>query len=214
MGSSLILIQQGDPLIVEQAVTFIGIGSAGDRGACRRLVFPQITTPAIPPLVYSAFGLCANPDRTYNLDNDVLQHPITSVDLTLGSTRVTRFETGIDDVIVTEVWEGSQNRMAATTALFRQFYDYLMNAALLGPDDFITWEPRDRNSNVYQVELLSLTVGSGTGERRFDVQDFLEPGGIFQGGTIENAMDAANTLQTGFVDREMELRMRVVAKVS
>lgn len=214
MGESLILIQQGDPVIVEQAVTFIGIGSSGDRSACRRLVFPSVTTPAIPPLVYSHFGICANPDRTFNLDNDVLTHPIVSVDRTLSSTRVTRFETTETDVIVTELWEGGPSRAATTTALFRQFYDYLRNSALLGPTDFITWEPRDRNAFIYQVELLSLTVGSGSEDQRFDLQDFLDPGGLFQGGDSENALDAANVLQTGWIDREMELRMRIVAKVA
>lgn len=213
MGETLILIQQGDPVVVEESVTFIGIGSAGDRDACRRLVFPAVTTPELPPLVYSMFGLCGNPTRTLNLDNDVLRHPYVSRTLTLGGTRVTRFEQGEGDVIVTEIWEGGQARASLTTALFRQFYDYLANSSLLGPTDFITWEPRDRNANVYQVELLSLTVGSGDADSHFDVQDFRDPGGLDDGGSIANALDDANVLPTGYVDREMELRMRIVGKV-
>lgn len=214
MGEVLVLIQQGDPIVVEEQVEFIGIGSAGDPAACRRLVFPAVTTPQIAPIVYSMFGICGNPTRTLNLDNDVLRHPYAAATLTLGSTRVTRFEQNEGDVIVTEIWEGGQSRASVTTALFRQFYDYLTNSALLGPTDFITWEPRDRNDFVYQVELLSLSVGAGDGESRFDVQDFRDPGGLDDGGSIANGLDGANVLPTGYVDREMELRMRIVGKVA
>jgi len=212
-GESLITIQQGDPVVVESEVTFLGIGSAGDRDACRRMTFPDSASALLPDLVYSTFGLCSNPDRTFNLDNDVLSHPITDAVLTLGGTRVVRFETELSDQIVVEVWTGSDRKASAVTALFRQFYDYLINSSILASDEFITWEPRYRNAFTYQIELLSLTVGGGQGERRFDVQDFRDVGGLSAGGTIENALDGANVLPTGYIDREMELRFRIVGKV-
>ncbi len=212
MGEVLIAIQGAIPVVAEDEVTFLGIGSAGDPGACRRLVFPASVTTLLPPIVYSIAGICKNPDRTLNLDNAVLPHPITQAVLTLGSTRVTRFETQTEDVIVTEIWEGSQAEFSMTTALFREFYEYLINAKLIpstGPD-FIQWEPRDRNDKVYNVEILTLTVGGGGGDReRFDVVDFRDVGGD----EIQNALDPISPVPTGMVDREVELRMRIISEV-
>lgn len=215
MGVTLIAIQQGDPVIAEEAVTFIGIGSAGDRGACRRLVYPAAVTPLLVPIVYSVAGLCRNPDRTFNLDNVVLPHPTARVVKTLGSTRVIVFDEADEDVIVTEVWLGSDTQAAMTTALFRMFYEYLINAPPYDPaqTDFITWEPRDRTDKVYNVELVSLSVGGGEGATRFDVVDFMEDGGINNGGDYENAMDSLNLLPTGIIDREVQLRMRIISEV-
>lgn len=215
MGEVLIAIQDAIAVVAEDEVTFLGIGSEGDAGACRRLVFPASVTPLLPPIVYSIVGICKNPDRTLNLDNAVLPHPITEAVRTLGSTRVVRFEEQDEDVIVTEIWEGSQRLLSMTTALFRQFYEYLINAKLIpsiGPD-FIRWEPRDRTDRIYNVELLSLSVGGGSDEKRFDVVDLKDAGGLAGGGTIENALDGLNPVLTGVVDREVELRMRIISEV-
>lgn len=211
MGEVLIIIQAGVPVVAEDEVTFFPIGSAGDPGACRRLVFPATVSPLLVPIIYAIAGSCKNPDRTFNLDNAVLPHPITTAQRTLGSTRVIRFEEQIEDVIVTEVWAGSQTLMSMITALFRQFYEYLINADLIpseGPD-FIHWEPRDRTDKIYNVELLSLSVGGGEGERRFDVVDFREPGGD----EIETALAGLSPVPSGGVDREVTLRMRIISEV-
>ena len=213
MGEVLIIYQQGAATVAEQELTFLGIGSAGDPTACRRLVFPSTVTPLLAPIVYSVGGLCKNPDRTFNLDNAVLPHPRTQAVETLGTTRVIRFERGIEDTIVTEVWLGSDNRAAMSTALFRMFYEYLINAPPFQPSqttgDFIQWEPRDRTDKVYNVELLSLSAGGGEGEAQFDVLDFRDAGGAI----IQNALDSLNLLPTGIVDREVRLRMRVISEV-
>lgn len=215
MGETLIIINAGPPVLDEEEVTFLGIGSEGDPTACRRLVFPANVSTLLAPIVYSVAGLCANPDRTFNLDNDVLPHPITSAVRTIGSTRVVRFEERQEDVIVTEVWEASNTRFRMTTALFRMFYEYLDNADLIpsGGPDFITWEPRDRTERVYNIEMLSLSVGGGEGEQRFDVVDFRDAGGLNNGGDIANALDNLNLTPTGIVDRNVELRMRIVSEV-
>lgn len=212
MGEVLIIIQQGVPAVAEDEVEFLGIGSEGDVSAFRRLVFPANVSPLLPPIVYSIAGVAANPDRTFNLDNAVLPHPLTEAVRTLGSTRVVRFEEETEDVIVTEVWTGSDGRAAMTTALFRQFYEYLINAKLIpstGVLGFIEWEPRDRNDRTYTVELLSLSVGGGAGEARFDVLDLREAGG----NEIQTTLDTINPVPTGLVDREVRLRMRILAEV-
>ena len=217
MGETLIIIQQGEPVVAEDAVTFLGIGSTGDPDACRIMTFPSTVTPLLAPIPYVVAGICQNPDRTFNLDNDVLPHPRTAAVVTLGTTKVLRTEEDTDDVIVTEVWQGGDALAAMPTALFRQFYEYLINAPQfqVGGTDFITWEPRDRNSFVYNIELLSLSVGGGTGETRFDVKDFREPGGIAGGASIANALDslAPAPTTTGLVDREVRLRFRIVERL-
>ncbi len=190
MGETLIIIQQGTPVVVEDALTFLGTGSQGDPAACRRLVWPASVSPLLPPLTYTvgSAGQCFNPSRTFNLDNKVLPHPRTSVVETLSTTKVVRFERGDDDVVVTETWDGGM-----TTALFRLFYDYLINASLLsavGPS--IQWEPRDRSTRTYDVALLSLTVGAGEGETRFDVADIRADQGVV--GTFDNALTSLSPL--------------------
>ena len=101
------------------------------------------------------------------------------------------------------------------TALFRQFYDYLQNSAILdgAAGELITWEPRDRNANAYLVELLELRVGTGQAAKLWDIQDRRDPGGQAAGADFDNALDAANTLPTGYIDRPVELVFRVVGKV-
>lgn len=210
MGETLIIIQQGVPVVVEDALTFLGTGSEGDPAACRRLVWPASVSPLLPPLTYTIglTGQCFNPMRTLNLDNKVLPHPRTAVVETLNTTRVIRYERGDDDVVVTETWNGGM-----TTALFRLFYDYLINASLLsatGP--FIQWEPRDRSTRTYDVTLLSLTVGAGEGEARFDVADIRGDSG--QVGTFDNALSNLSPLPTGLIDVEVELRMKIIGEVS
>lgn len=211
MGTTIIVIQQGAAVVAEEEVTFLGIGSAGDPEACRRLVFPANVSPLLAPIVYAIGASCANPDRTINLDNAVLPHPITDPVKTLGTTKVIRFENLDEDVIVTEVWEADETNQRLTTALFRMFYEYLINAKLVdstGPD-FITWEPRDRTTKIYNVELLSLDVGGGGPEERFDVVDLRDPGGD----EIQTGTDPLNLTPTGVVDREMRLRMRIISEV-
>ena len=218
MGETLITIQQGEPVVVEPAITFIGTGSEGDPKACRRLVFPSTVSPLLAPIVYeiTTLGLCMNPDRTLNFDKEPMFHPITRSVLTLGSRRDVRFETQAEDVIVVEIWDGDDNRSPMPTSLFRLFYEYLINSPdfTTGQTDFIQWEPRDRTDRVYNVNMLSLTVGGGEeGEQPFDVKDLRTPGGVNDGGTIQNALDALSTQPTGLIDREIRLRMRIISEV-
>ena len=221
MGETLITIQQGDPVVVEDEITFIGAGSEGDPTACRRLVFPDTVSPLLAPVVYQITNseVCLNPDRTLNFDKEPLFHPITTSVRTIGSTRDIRFEEQTEDVIVTEIWEANQIPMP--TSFFRFLYEYLINSPpfTTGQTDFVQWEPRDRTDRIWNVNMLSLSVGAagggegGSGEQRFDVIDFREPGGVSGGGNIQNSMDSLNVLPTGVIDREVRLRMRIISEV-
>ncbi len=215
MAETLIIIQQGVPVVAEEEVTFLGIGSAGDPDSCRLMTHPNnfVSSVAFAPISYTVGAYCFNPTRTLNLDNLVLPHPITSAPLTIGGRRVVRFESDEGDVIVTEIWEGSSSKASMPTALFRQFKEYLDNPPpidVVSPQHII-WEPRDRSEETYEIELLELSVGSGKdNDTRFDVVDLRGPGGIFRGGTIENATDGLNTVATGLIDRQVTLRFRIV----
>lgn len=214
MGQTLIAIQQGDPVVAESAVTFLGAGSAGDPTACRRLVFPASVSPLLAPIVYAVGSpsACLNPTTTLGLDNVALTHPITSTVRTIGTTKTVRFESVLADVVVTEVWEPTRGA-AMPTSLFRLLYEYLVNATLIdataGP--FIQWEPRDRTTRIYNVELLSLSVGGGEGESRFNIRDIREAGG--QPLTLDGALSGLNPTPTGLIDEEVELRMKVISEV-
>ncbi len=218
MANSLIIYQQGVPIVIEAFPVFIGTGSEGTPGACRRLVFPPALSPLLAPIIYqtSAAGSCLNPTRTFNFDKSPLFHPITRTQLTIGSTRDLRFTTAIEDVIVTELWDGSDQESSMPTSFFRLLYEYLINSPPFvdGQTNFIVWEPRDRSTTIYNVSLLSLTVGGAQDETRFDIVDLRDPGGLTDGGNIENAVDSLNTLPTGLIDREVRLRMRIISEAS
>ena len=211
MGLSQIVIQQGVPVVLDTALTFLGTGSAGDPLACRRLVWPTDVSPLLAAITYTVgpTGQCLNPTRTFNLDNKVLPHPRTTAVETLGATKVVRFERNDVDVIVTERWLGGM-----PTSLFRLFYEYLDNAALVstttGP--FIQWEPRDRTDRIYNVTLLSLTVGAGgEDENRFDVADIRADSGRV--GDFDNALTNLSPTPTGLIDVDIELRMKIISEV-
>jgi len=212
MGDSFIVIQQGVPVVAEDAIFFLGAGSTGDPAACRRLVFPSNISPLLAPIVYQMtdLGICLNPTRTLNLDNVVLPHPRTTVVRTIGGTRVIRTDDAVGDVVITEIWE-SQGGSSMPTFFFRLFYEYLINAPPFDPTqiDFITWEPRDRSDRIYSVDLLSLSVG-GEGESRFDLSDILGRGGD----EIANGTDFLNVISSGLVDRDVSLRFRIIADVT
>ncbi len=220
MSETLIIIQLGVAAVAEEEVTFLGIGSAGERTACRLMTHPNnfVSSVALAPITYTVGVYCFNPNRTLNLDNEILNHPITSAPLTIGGRKVVRFETSQTDVIVTEIWEGNNQKASMPTALFRQFKEYIDNPPVVNVSapEFIIWEPRNRNERAYEIELLDLSVGgggAGGNDTRFDVLDLRGPGGLSEGGTFENATDGLNILPTGLIDRQVTLRFRIVGIV-
>lgn len=214
MGSSLIVIQQGEPVVAEQQLVFIGTGSAGDPAAPRRLVWPSSVSPLLAPVVYSlgASGVVFNPSRTLNFDTDGLPHPRTAAVETLGTTRVVRFERSLADVVVTEIWE-AKGGASMTSALFRLLYEYLRNAALIpaeGPQ--IRWEPRDRSTRIYEVVLLSLSAGGSDDATRFDIAD-LRADPLTASKVYDDALAQLSPLPTGLVLTDVQLQFKLHAEV-
>lgn len=210
MGEEYIVIQAGVPTVLEDDIVFLGVGSAGTRRACRRLVFPAAVSPLLAPITYATAGRCMNPTRTINLDNEALLNPSAQAIKTLGSTRVVRFDEALEDVVVQEVWSPTGGA-SMPTFLFRLLYEYWLNAPAytIAGTDFIQWEPRDRTTKVYNVELVGLVVGGRDG---YDVADLKADGGRWDGGDYDTGLDKLNATLTGLVDTEVRLTMRIVSE--
>lgn len=211
-------IQAGSPSILSETLTLLGTGSVGDRYAKRRLVHPN---SAIAPLVYYT-----NPDRTVNFDKVPLHTPRSGTVTTLGTTAVNRFASFESDVVITEIWQAQDgNRIVLPTSFFRSMYEYLINPPpfVAADPEYVQWEPRDRsddglgNTRVYNVEIISLTVGGGgQANQRFDVSDFMARGGINDSrftGTTYGPLDDLQPTFSGLLDRSMVLRFKIVNEV-
>jgi len=212
-------INQGPPAVLAAGVTLLGAGSEGDPYAFRRLVHPD---PTIAPLTYFA-----NPDRTTNFDKVPLLAPRTRVVKTLDTSTVNRFEAVESDVVISEIWTALDGqRIVIPTSFFRLLYEYLINPPTFVPTSpvYIQWEPRDRsddgtgNTRVYNIEILSLTVGGGgRGEQNYDVSDFRPRGGVNDTkftGTTYGPLDDLQPTFSGLVDRTAVLRFKIVSEVT
>lgn len=166
--------------------------STGTPGALRRITHPDAASPTI---TYQR-----NPDRTTNFLSQPLYANSGSARRTLGTTLPFVDESAIDDVIVTEVWEGSDRRAAMTTSFFKLLYEVWSNIPATG--EFVIWDPRDLiDTGVqYNVTLLDIRVGGRSG--RLDAKDF--------GSTIWQNLDVVTT---GTIDRTVEMDFLIRSEV-
>lgn len=201
----------GSTVTASTSQTILDAGASGDPTAKRRLVHPDSAT--FPPLVYAS-----NPDRTTNyLRGQVIASPITGTTRTLDDTKLTRYERELRDVIVTEVWTAQGGRKASMTgAQLVQLVTLFLNPPEFNPvsQTYINWEPREGGSKVYQVEIVSLTVRPANSEEPLDVREIFSGGGIFGSGSIQAALDSLESVQTGILDGEVRLTMKVVDEVT
>jgi hypothetical protein len=206
-GSRAVYIGLGVPSVTTTSgLVLYESGQAGVQGAKRTLTHPDGDNFA--PITYYK-----NPTRVFNLDNEVLPAPISSSILTLGSRQTIRHETAVDDVLIREVWEGTEGRTASMPTYFwRLLYEYLRNPPPFSPtaQTFIEWAPRDRSAKVYNVELYQLRVGGGGGaDFVFDVDDFRQA----VGPEIRGPLESFDVSPTGLITRTVEMRLRVVSEV-
>lgn len=203
-GSRLYEIFLGSPTTTTSSLTLLGTGPTGDPALRRRLVHPNA---ALAPIVY-----WQNPDRTFNLDNEVLRAPIAELHRTLTSSALVRFAEVDADVVITEVWLASDQRFSMPGFLFRQLYEYLINPPAFDPitPSYIQWEPRDRNPKAYYVEMLRMVVGSGGDPTQlFDLTEYFPPAG-----ELDLLDDGFLNGGSGLVDRTVVLQFRIVAEVT
>lgn len=209
-GSRLFQIFQGTPVTATATPTILGLGPTGDATLKRRLVHPDASS--FDPIVYFQ-----NPDRTFGVDNEILLPPLTGVRRALTGSLVTRFEQTAPDVIVTETWTAEGGNFSVPAFMFRQLYEYIANPPAFDAvaQSYITWQPRDRNPKTYNVEMLSLRVGSGTDPTQlYDVTEFIPRGvGSAYGDPLATLDDTFANEGGGLLDRTMILQMKIVSEV-
>lgn len=195
------IIGQGTPTVVESTVQLLGVGADGTVGAKRIMTHPDSTT--FPPVSYYR-----NPDFTVNLDNEVLTAPLATPILTLSSTQLVRFDTNLEDVIISEVWEGSTGRASMPTFLFRELYEYLINPPAFDAQNqsYISWQPRDRNTTSYDIQLYQITVGGGEGAQSFSMREIRLP----ESPVIANPLQTMDVSPTGLILAAVTVRFRIV----
>lgn len=205
-SSRIYPISLGTLTVASSTLTIIGSGSSGTVGAKRILTHPDEAN--FPALAYYR-----NPDSSLNIDNDALHAPVNSVVLTEGTTQIIRSPRSLEDVLVTERWEGGRGRASMPTSFFRLLYEYFVNPPDPDPDaqEYITWEPRDVNSHTYNVEIVSLVAGRGGAGTEFEATEVTESGGS----EIPRAIDGVDPgVTTGLLPVPVTLVMRLVSKVT
>lgn len=190
-------ISVGTPTTLSDTTTIIGSQTQGTPNALRVLTHPDAAN-------FPAISYYRNPDEDYNIDNDVLFAPITTVTLTQGSTRLTRHTRALEDVIVTEVWT-TRLGLSMPVATARLMYEYFVNPPAFSSDPllqtYITWQPRDKNDFTYNVEIVDMQVGGGEENRQFKMSTVNDPGG-------------ANPLTADVLREPVTWIMRIVSKVT
>lgn len=211
-ASRLYQIWLGGLITEDEAVTILGLGPTGDVTARRRLVHPDAEN--FEPILYWSM-----PDRTYNLDNEVLRAPIAAVLRMLEGSVVTRFEQVDADVVITELWNGSEAEFSMPGFQFRQLYEYLVNPPAFDPAApvYIQYSPQDKNAKTYNVELYRLAVGSGSDPTQmYDLTEFFPPGqgaGQAQVGPLASLDEAFANEGSGLLDRPVIFQMKIVNEV-
>ena len=115
----------------------------------RELHYPN---SSLPKLIYQQ-----NPDKYDNFDSYPLTaRPMVSTDQTIGGNITSRWTGYIGDRPVKEYWMGSNNRSAMFLYFLRRLWEYYVNPPMVG---YITWWPKDRTAEGYNVEIENLTVG-------------------------------------------------------
>jgi len=130
----------------------VGAIDAVGAGTPRILSYP--TSSLVGPLTYEM-----NPQVWTNMGAAPFIRPLYASQRTLTKTATVQFTGDITDLEVTETWMGGGSRVAMSLSFFAALWDYFQNVPDVTSAGFITWEPRDLNSNVYAVFLTDLSVG-------------------------------------------------------
>jgi hypothetical protein len=143
-----------------------------------------------------------NPDRTINFDQVPLSTPSSATFRTLGTTQPFVTQNSIDDVVVTERWEAPGGTASMVASQFRRMFELIINPpAAAEPEVFIQWAPADKTTTVYDIVLLDLRVGGGSGA--LDMKEI----GVYPAGVLD-------AVATGLVDRVVEWDFLIVGEVA
>ena len=185
-------ILAGSVVTTASTLTLVDAVSSGNAGALRTLTHPLGTT--FPIVTYNR-----NPTRTINFDQIPLFPPAAELVRTLGSTLGFVTQNAIDDVVVTEVWDGS-SKASMEASFFRKLYELSVNPpAPNTPENFILWAPADRTTKVYKVLIVGLRVGGQAG--KLDVFEWKS-----------EALQGLDSVTTGILDRTVELDLLLISE--
>lgn len=138
-----------DALSVTTSIDFILQPESNGTLALRELRYPN---NLLPPIVYST-----NPDQWTNFDTSpMVKRPKIAVQQTIQDNRVIGWKGFDRDSPITEIWKGSDSVSPMFLSFFRQLHAYYENPP---STSFITWHPKDRTANSYNILIESLTVG-------------------------------------------------------
>lgn len=174
-------------------ISLVQSESAGTAAALRTLTHPDSAN--FPVVTYHC-----NPDRTINFDQDVIYPPKTQTIRTLGTTQAFVEQSKLSDMTVTEMWNGSDTQTRMIASFFRRLYELSINPpAVASPEEFIVWAPADKTTDTYNVIITGMRLGGS----EIDVKEW----GEYPAGTLD-------TVQTGLLDRTLELDLKIVSKIA
>lgn len=195
-------IVQGTSTPEEDTLYLLGTGTTGTPGALRVLTHPD--SENWPPIPYQR-----NPDEWSNMASDAILVPMSNTVLTQESTVVHRYARTLEDVIITERWFGGPAKAAMEAYFLYLLLEYWLNPPAVNPvsQTYITWEPRDINDYVYNIEIVDVLSG-GT------------PGAVWIKELIPNHGDIGGGMQTsdvptgGLLLKPVDLVLKLVSKVA
>lgn len=125
-----------------------------------RIVVPQrvMSHPSFPQVEgEGVYTYPVNPIITLNF----IDGPIAKVDgalhRTVDSNILVRSEQTFEDVIITESWPVSGGEVTCYSEMARVFDLYWRTIPEAG--QYVAWAPLDRNSTIYQIEIISVQLG-------------------------------------------------------
>ena len=161
----------------------------------RELRYPA---DALPPLIYAE-----PPDSWQNFDNAPLTgRPSLASQQTIEDTVFNIWPGYLTDNPVLEIWKGSDTVARMPAYFLRRLLEYFLNPP---PDGtYITWWPKDRTSQGYNIQIEGLRAGNAVGStsgtsKAADQQDI-----VFDG----------VALSQGYVMGEVIFSFRIISEVS
>lgn len=100
-----------------------------------------------------------NPDDTLNFVLAPARQLETTIQRTLAGSILVQQVQDDTDIVVTEIWRGGGDKLSTVAEMFRAFYEFSLRTPAIG--EALTWEPRDLSEDSYQVQIVSVQLGSG-----------------------------------------------------
>jgi hypothetical protein len=137
---------------LEEGTDLILLPENDGADALRELHYPA---DLLPPLIYEDY-----PDRWENFDTTPISgRPLTKAEMTLGGNKFAQWPGYTPDKPVREIWRGSESTARMTPYFLRRLLEYFLNSQNLAVGEYITWYPKDRTTQGYNIVIQDLTVG-------------------------------------------------------